>query len=68
MALAQDPAFPGVKRTSPINRTCNLVTVNEREQNDPLSHSSKQFTIYSGERKVITNTYTGANHGKKMHW
>ena len=23
MALAWDPAFPGVKRTSPINRTCN---------------------------------------------
>ena len=24
MAPARDPAFPGVKRTSPINRTCNL--------------------------------------------
>ena len=23
MALAQDPALRGVKRTSPINRTCN---------------------------------------------
>jgi hypothetical protein len=29
MAPAQDPALPRVKRTSPINRTCNFWRTNE---------------------------------------
>ena len=38
MAPARDPAFPGVKRTSPINRTCNQVWGYNmmQKKNEPL--------------------------------
>ena len=59
MAPARDPAFPGFKRTSPINRTCNFWNSNPQYESAEDHANFVEWAIAAEEKDPLLLVFEG---------